>query len=219
MRPHRTEPDSGTLKVLVVDDHAVLRHGVVGVIDAAPDMTVAAEARTVAEAMDAGVNLDPDVALVDLNLPDGNGFAVVSHFAEHRLRTRCIMFTAVGHRGAVERAIDVGAVGYLRKNASEDAIRQTIRDVAAGRDRAQRTLAAITASPDAFEQVLDVLTPAERLVLEGVGAGETNQQIADQLGVVDRTVKRHVTSLLDVLGMVRRTQLAAWYAAHCHPTW
>jgi DNA-binding NarL/FixJ family response regulator len=203
------------VRVLLVDDHEVVRRGLREMLDDEDDIQVVAEAGGVAEAVAQASFARPDVAVVDVQLPDGNGVELCK-----RLRTlpdgpRCLVLTAFDDEEALVGAIMAGASGYLLKQVRGQDLVTAVREVAAGRslldpvttarvlDRMRRP-----AAPD----VLSTLTDQERRVLDLIGEGMTNRQIAERLFVAEKTVKNYVTSVLAKLGMERRTQAAAWVA-------
>jgi two-component system response regulator DevR len=203
------------VRVLLVDDHEVVRRGLREMLDDEDDIQVVAEAGGVAEAVAQASFARPDVAVVDVQLPDGNGVELCK-----RLRTlpdgpRCLVLTAFDDEEALVGAIMAGASGYLLKQVRGQDLVTAVREVAAGRslldpvttarvlDRMRRP-----ATPD----VLSTLTDQERRVLDLIGEGMTNRQIAERLFVAEKTVKNYVTSVLAKLGMERRTQAAAWVA-------
>src|SRR4051812_7843077 len=182
-------------------------------LDDEPDISVIAEAGSVDEAVTRAAATPPDVAVVDVQLPDGSGVDLCRSLRD--LGIRCLVLTAFDDEEALVGAIMAGASGYLLKQVRGQDVVTAVREVAAGRslldpvttarvlDRMRRP-----AAPD----VLTTLTDQERKVLDLIGEGMTNRQIAERLFVAEKTVKNYVTSVLAKLGMERRTQAAAWVA-------
>jgi two-component system response regulator DevR len=203
------------VRVLLVDDHEVVRRGLREMLDDEDDIQVVAEAGGVAEAVTRASSARPDVAVVDVQLPDGNGVELCKRLRALPDGPRCLVLTAFDDEEALVGAIMAGASGYLLKQVRGQDLVTAVREVAAGHslldpittarvlDRMRRP-----AEPD----VLSTLTDQERRVLDLIGEGMTNRQIAERLFVAEKTVKNYVTSVLAKLGMERRTQAAAWVA-------
>ena len=203
------------VRVLLVDDHEVVRRGLREMLDDEEDIQVVAEAGGVAEAVARASAALPDVAVVDVQLPDGNGVELCKRLRALPDGPRCLVLTAFDDEEALVGAIMAGASGYLLKQVRGQDLVTAVREVAAGHslldpittarvlDRMRRP-----AEPDALESFTD----QERRVLDLIGEGMTNRQIAERLFVAEKTVKNYVTSVLAKLGMERRTQAAAWVA-------
>lgn len=202
---------------MIVDDHEVVRRGISGVIDAAEDLTVIAEAGTVADALRRGQLTRPDIALVDLQLPDGTGIDVIRGLTETVPSIRCVVLTSFDDDEALSAALAIGAKAYVLKTVRGAEIVDVVRAVASGRvlldDRSLRRRRSAHDDPTA------ALTPSERKVLDLVGEGLTNRDIAERLGLAEKTVKNHVTSMLAKMGLQRRTQVVAWVAAQRSGAW
>jgi DNA-binding NarL/FixJ family response regulator len=203
---------TGPVRVLVVDDHEVVRRGVVEVVDADPALSVVAEAGTVLDAVRRAAAVRPDVALIDLKLPDGNGLDVVRTLRREQPEVRCVVLTSFDDDDAVSQALAAGAVAFVLKSVRGSEIAEVVRQVAGGRNLLdERSVARLRA---AHPDPRDGLTPTERKVLDLIGEGLSNREIGDRLGLAEKTVKNHVTGLLAKMGFQRRTQAAAWMAAH-----
>ncbi|MFN0281021.1 MAG: response regulator [Kineosporiaceae bacterium] len=203
---------AGSIKVLVVDDHEVVRRGVVDVVDADPALTVVAEAGTVLDAVRRAAAVRPDVAVIDLKLPDGTGIELVRKLKQDHPAIRCVVLTSFNDDDAVAAALDAGASAFVLKTVRGTEIAETVRAVAAGRNLLdERSLARRRAQ---HADPTDALTPTEKKVLDLIGEGLSNREIGDHLGLAEKTVKNHVTGLLAKMGFRRRTQAAAWVAAH-----
>lgn len=202
---------------MIVDDHEVVRRGIADVVAAADGLMVVAEAGTVADAGSRGSLLKPDVALVDLQLPDGTGIDVIHALAASSPGTRCIVLTSFDDDDAVAAAVESGARAYVLKSVRGAEIVDVVRAVAAGRVLLdERTL---TRRRQAHPDPTASLTASESRVLDLVATGMTNRAIADELGLAEKTVKNHVTSMLAKLGLSRRTQVIAWVASQHTTTW
>lgn len=202
---------------MIVDDHEVVRRGVAEIVDRAEGMTVVAEAASVADGLQRADLVRPRVVLVDLQLPDGTGIDVMRALREGLPETRAIVLTSFDDTGALEAALDEGAAAYLLKSARGAEIVDAIRAVAAGRVLLdQRT---VTRHKDRQEDPTESLTPSELRVVELVGEGLSNREIAERLGIVEKTVKNHITSVLAKMGLQRRTQVAAWVASRARAGW
>jgi len=198
--------------VLVVDDHEVVRRGVVDVVDADPALEVVAEAGTVRDAVVRAAAVRPDVAVIDLKLPDGTGIELVRRLRAELPQLRCVVLTSFDDDEAVAAAVEAGAMAFVLKTVRGSEIAEVVRQVAAGRNLLdERALARRRAT---HTDPTELLTPTERKVLELIGDGLSNREIGDRLGLAEKTVKNHVTGLLAKMDFRRRTQAAAWVAAH-----
>jgi DNA-binding NarL/FixJ family response regulator len=200
------------VKVLVVDDHEVVRRGVVDVVDADPFLTVVAEAGSVLDAIRRAAAVRPDVVVVDLKLPDGTGVDLVYKLREELPDVKCVVLTSFNDDEAVEAALAAGASAFVLKTVRGTEIAEIVRAVAAGRNLLDERVMARRKA--AHNDPTESLTPTEHKVLELIGDGLSNREIGDHLGLAEKTVKNHVTGLLAKMGFRRRTQAAAWVAAH-----
>lgn len=208
---------SGDIAVMIIDDHEVVRRGIAEVVDRSEGMTVVAEAGSVAEGIRRASLVRPQVMLVDLQLPDGTGIDLMSSLRTVLPETRGIILTSFDDDDALAAALQAGAAAYLLKSVRGAEIADVIRSVAAGRTLLdERTVTRRRADHD--DPTAD-LTPSERKVLDLIGEGLSNREIAERLGVAEKTVKNHITSLLSKMGLQRRTQVAAWVAGRKHSAW
>jgi two-component system response regulator DevR len=191
------------ITVMVLDDHEVVRRGICDIIDRAAGFTVVAEAATVAQGIRRAAAVRPQVILSDLRLPDGTGLDVIAAVRISLPDTRVVVLTSYDDDEARAAALAAGADVFLAKTAGSAEVLQAVRDAASGREHGQH----IAVHED---DVIARLTPMERRVLEQVGGGLSNREIADQLGIAEKTVKNHVTSVLAKMGLQRRTQVVAW---------
>ncbi|MCX2731191.1 response regulator transcription factor [Saccharopolyspora sp. NFXS83] len=205
------------VRVLLVDDHEVVRRGLRDLLSTEPDLDVVAEAGGVGEAVVRAQAAEPDVAVVDMRLPDGDGLDLCRRLRALPVPPQCLVLTAFDDEQALVGAINAGAAGYLLKQVRGRDLVNAVREVAAGRSlldpvTTARVLERMRRGADRPADELDTLTDQERKVLELIGEGLTNRQIAERLFLAEKTVKNYVTAVLAKLGMERRTQAAAWVA-------
>ena len=196
---------SAQIRILAVDDHALVREGIAVLVGTQPDMTLVAEASNGREAIQQFRAHRPDVTLMDLQMPEMNGLRCDSLRSGMNFPTRKVIVLTT-YKGDVQilRALKAGAQGYLLKNTFHKELVETIRAVHAGRK---------ALSPEASYEIAehatdDALTPAEIAVLRLIAAGNANKQIADQLSITEETVKSRVKSILSKLGANDRTHAA-----------
>ena len=209
MNSHSTYGGFVPVRVLLVDDHEVVRRGLREMLDDEADISVVAEAGSVDEAVTRAQKTPPDVAVVDVQLPDGSGVDLCRTLRD--LGIRCLVLTAFDDEEALVGAIMAGASGYLLKQVRGQDVVTAVREVAAG-----RSLLDPATTARVLERMRNPapvgLTDQEQRVLELIGEGLTNRQIGERLFLAEKTVKNYVTSVLAKLGMERRTQAAAWVA-------
>jgi DNA-binding NarL/FixJ family response regulator len=198
------------ITVLLVDDHRLVRAGLETLVDSAPDMAVVGSAADGAEAVEKAARLRPDVVLMDLSMPGMDGVAATRRILAADPGVQVLVLTSFSDNGRVLDALDAGAVGYLLKDSDPTALLDAVRAVARGESpidsRVARTmLAARQSRPGAPD-----LTDREREVLALVGKGLANRQIARTLGITERTVKAHLTSVFQRIGVADRTSAALW---------
>jgi two-component system, NarL family, response regulator DevR len=202
------------VKVFLVDDHEVVRRGLVDLLGADPELEVIGEAASVAEAMSKIPALDPDVAVLDVRLPDGNGIELCRELLSRLPGLRCLMLTSFTSDEAMLDAILAGASGYVVKDIKGMELAQAIKDVGAGKslldNRAAAALMAKLRGTAEHSDPLSGLTEQERALLALLGEGLTNKQIATRMFLAEKTVKNYVSRLLAKLGMERRTQAAVF---------
>jgi two-component system response regulator DevR len=206
-----------TIRVLVVDDHFVVRAGVASYVDSQSDMTLVAEAGSCAEALEAVDRLEPDVVLMDIRLGDGSGIDATRKIRETHPGTKVVIFTTYADLELLRDSIDAGASGYLVKRMALKSLVDTIRRVVAGEELVideKAEAALVTGGAEAqLAERLRRLSPQERRVLSLIADGLTNRQIADELNLAEKTVKNYVSALLHKLDMSRRAEAAAFRAA------
>jgi DNA-binding NarL/FixJ family response regulator len=195
---------SSQIRILAVDDHALVREGIAGLVSVQRDMVVAGEASTGREAIQQFRMHHPDVTLMDLQMPEMNGLDALIAIRNEFPDAKVIMLTTYAGDVQILRALKAGAQAYLLKNTLHKELLETIRAVHAGKK---------TLSPEASYEIAehatdDALTPAEIAVLRLIAAGNANKQIADQLSITEETVKSRVKNILSKLGANDRTHAA-----------
>jgi len=207
-----------SIRVLICDDHEVVREGLRGLIGRQPGMSVVGEAGTVAEAIETAARSKPDVVVMDVRLPDGSGVEACRSIREARPEVKVIMLTSYADDDALFASIIAGASGYLLKQTRGQAVADAITAVAAGRslldpDVTGKVLERLRESR-AEDPALASLTEQERKVLVGLAEGKTNRDIGESLFLSEKTVKNYVSRILDKLGLSRRAEAAAYMAKH-----
>jgi two-component system, NarL family, response regulator DevR len=201
------------IRVFLLDDHEIVRVGLKNLLAAEPDMEVVGEAATAESAVNRVPVLAVDVAVLDVRLPDGDGVEVCREIRSASPGTACLMLTGYGSDRALLSAIMAGAAGYSMKQAPGPDVVEAVRAVAEGRsalgpEAAQRVMALLREKAETNDP-LAVLSSQEKRVLELIGQGLTNREIAERMFLSEKTVKNYVSSLLTKLGMHRRSQAAA----------
>lgn len=200
------------LSVFLVDDHEVVRRGVADLIDDEDDLTVVGQAASKSQALARIPALRPDLALLDVRLPDGNGVELCRELKSRMPQLNCLMLTSFTDEQAMMDAILAGAGGYIIKDIKGMELLSAVRTVGAGKSLLDNRAAAALMQRlrDGVRQPgpLAGLTEQEHTVLELIGEGMTNRQIADKMFLAEKTVKNYVSRLLAKLGMERRTQVA-----------
>ncbi|TQK30767.1 response regulator transcription factor [Arthrobacter sp. SLBN-53] len=204
------------VNVFLVDDHELVRRGLIDLLSDDPELDVVGEAGSVSEAMARIPALRPDVAVLDIRLPDGNGIELCRDLLSRLPGLRCLMLTSFTTEAAMLDAILAGASGYVVKDIRGMELAKAIKDVGAGRslldNRAAAALMARLRNDAEHADPLSGLSGQERELLDLLGDGLTNKQIADRMFLAEKTVKNYVSRLLTKLGMERRTQAAAFVA-------
>lgn len=198
-------------RVFLVDDHEIVRRGVADLINAEADLEVVGEASTVRQAIGRIAATRPDIAVLDVRLPDGSGIDLCRDIRSAHPEVQCLMLTAYDDDEASYTAVLAGAAGYVLKDIRGTGLLDSIRKVAAGQvlvdpSVSQRVVVHATETRTGDAE----LSLRERQVLELIAEGLTNRQIADRLELAEKTVKNYVSGLLAKLGMERRTQAAVY---------
>jgi DNA-binding NarL/FixJ family response regulator len=210
---HPGTGEHAVIRLFLLDDHEVVRRGLKDLLDAEDGIEVVGEAGTAAAGLSRMTDLRPDVALLDVRLPDGDGVTVCREIRSALPATACLMLTAYGDDQALLGAIMAGAAGYVMKQASGSELVTAVRAVAAGQSTldahaAQRVMQRLRERA-ADADPASALTAQEKRVLELVGEGLTNRQIAERMYLSEKTAKNYVSSVLAKLGMHRRSEAAA----------
>ena len=204
-----------TTSVFLLDDHEVVRRGVRELIEAEDDMVVVGEAGTAEEAIGRIPATSPNVAVLDVRLPDGDGIEVCREIRSKHPEIACIMLTSFADDEAVYAAVMAGAAGYVLKQVRGSDLIAGIRRVAAGEsllDPSVTTRLLDRLRNQSEDDTLSALSDQERKILDLIAEGLTNRQIGERMFLAEKTVKNYVSNLLSKMGMSRRTE-AAVYAA------
>ncbi|MFE5672930.1 response regulator [Agromyces sp. NPDC056523] len=201
-------------RVFLVDDHEIVRRGVAELLERESDLEVVGEAGTVAQALARIEATAPDVALLDMRLPDGDGIDLCRELRSRHPVLACLILTAYDDDAAAMSAVLAGAAGYVLKNVRGTTIIEDVRAVAKGRRLIDRSLSAKVVEQaqrdDHDDPRFSALNLRERQVLALIADGLTNRQIGEKLGLAEKTVKNYVSGLLSKLGFERRTQAAIY---------
>jgi two-component system, NarL family, response regulator DevR len=205
-----------TVRVFLLDDHEIVRRGIVELLHAEAGISVVGEAGTAAEALRRIPATRPDVAVLDIRLPDGSGIDVCRDIRSSQPHVRCLILTSYDDNDAIFAAVMAGASGYLLKEIRGSSLVDAIRQVAAGKSLLDPAVTGrlLTRLRDGEpqDQRLASLTEREREVLGLIADGLTNREIGERLSLAEKTVKNYVSGLLAKLGMQRRTQAAVYGA-------
>lgn len=199
------------IRILVADDHPVVREGLVAILSTQPDFDVIAEATNGAQAVELAASRHPDVLLLDLEMPKLDGLGALRRIRETDPQARAIIFTVFDTDERIVEAVRLGAQGYLLKGAPRDEIFNAIRIVHQGGSLLQPVVASklLRYMSGESQRNADALTEREIEVLGLLAQGRTNREIADRLFISERTVKFHVSSILSKLGATNRTEAVA----------
>jgi len=208
---------STVTRVLICDDHEVVREGLRTLLSRRPEMAVVGEAGTMQEAIETAAKAKPDVVIMDVRLPDGSGVEACRAIREARPETRVIMLTSYADDEALFASIVAGASGYLLKQTRGQMVVDAIQAVAQGRslldpDVTGKVLERVRRGREKEDPAIASLTDQERKVLEQLAEGKTNREIGTALFLSEKTVKNYVSRILDKLGLSRRAQAAAFMA-------
>ncbi len=204
-------------RVLLVDDHEVVRQGLKALVDAQDDLVVVGEAGTAAEAVRRVGFDDPQVVVLDIRLPDGSGVEVCREIRERFPQVRVLMLTSFADEEALLGAIMAGAAGYVLKRINSNELVESIRRVGAGESlldpgMTEKLFRRLRGEEEPDDPLLARLSPQERAILLHIAEGKTNRQIANEMFLAEKTVKNYVSNLLAKLGMHRRSEAAAYMA-------
>ena len=205
-----------TVRVFLLDDHEIVRRGVRELLEAVDDFEVVGEAGTAEEALARIPPTRPDVAIIDMRLPDGNGVEVCREVRSREPQVQCLILTSYADDEALFDSIMAGAAGYLLKQIKGSDLVDGVRRVAAGQSLldpsvTERVLERLRRGPEEDER-LARLSEQERKILDLIAEGLTNRQIGERMFLAEKTVKNYVSNLLAKLGMERRTEAAVFAA-------
>jgi DNA-binding NarL/FixJ family response regulator len=218
--PGTTAERATKIRVFLLDDHEVVRRGVQELLESESDIQVVGEASTAAEALARVPALQPDVAILDVRLGDGDGVSVCRDLKSQRPELACLMLTSFADDEALYNAIMAGAQGYVLKQIRGSDLIGAVRTVAGGGSlldpRATASVMARLRDQSTPKDPLEGLTEREREILELIGEGLSNREIGARMFLAEKTVKNYVTNLLAKLGMQRRSQVAIYAAEVRH---
>ena len=205
------------VRVMLVDDHEVVRMGIRMLLERRPGFVVVAEAGSVQEAVSQARQSQPDVIVMDIRLPDGNGVEATREIRDERPETRVIMLTSYADDEAIYGSIMAGASGYLLKQTRGQNLAEAIERVTAGESLldpsvTHKVLERMRSLARGESDELAVLTDQERKILGLIAEGKTNKEIAEEIFLSDKTVKNYVSSILGKLNLRRRSEAAAFIA-------
>jgi len=204
--------DAETIRVFLVDDHEVVRRGVTALLEAESDIAVVGEAGTAEQSLARVAAVRPDVAVLDVRLPDGSGVEVCREIRSRHPEVACLMLTSFADDEALLHAVMAGAAGYVLKQIHGSDLVGAVRTVASGASlldpRSTARLLERMRGESRRADPLEALTTQERQIVELIGDGLTNREIGKRLYLAEKTIKNHVSNVLAKLGMKRRTQVA-----------
>lgn len=205
------------IRVLIVDDHEVVREGLRALLKRRPQLAVVGEADTVASAIEEARRTEPDVVVMDVRLPDGSGVEACREIRAQRPETKVLMLTSYADDEAVFASIMAGAVGYLLKQTRGQTLADAIEQVMRGESLldpavTQRVLEQVRSSGKSKDDELSLLSEQEQKILDLIALGKTNKEIAKDVFLSDKTVKNYVSSILSKLNLRRRSEAAAFIA-------
>lgn len=201
---------------MVVDDHAIVRQGISDVLAADPGIDIVALAKSGEEAVGMVAELRPDVVLMDLSMPGMDGVEATRQTTAASPGVRVVMLTSYAEPQHVNAALDAGAVGYLLKDAEGEEIVRAVKAANRGEAPFSARAAGALLSRRSERRSIEDLTPREREVLALVGEGLANKQISRRLGIKEKTVKAHLSSVFQRIGVSDRTSAALWAERHLH---
>ena len=204
------------IRVMVVDDHAIVRRGLCDLLGTAEDIVVVGQASNGQESLEVADRVQPNVVLMDLSMPGMDGVAATRELVAQNDRIQIVVLTSFADRNTILRALDAGAIGYLLKHSGPDEVIEAVRTAFRGGSPLDagvaRTL--LENRRDVSSESQAELTQREREVLGLVAEGLANKQIARRLNIAERTVKAHLTHIFQRIGVSDRTQAALWAREH-----
>ncbi len=207
-----SEQPAARIRVVLVDDHPIVRAGIRGLLEAAPEIEIVGEGKNGAEAIALVASLEPDVLLLDMEMPDMTGSDVADRLKEQGGPTRILALSAYDDHEYIHALLARGAAGYLTKEEAPERIVEAVRGVAQGEDGWISRRAASSMARWARDEPseMDALTEREEEVLTHLVKGWTNLKMARELGVSERTVRFHLSNIYDKLGVASRAETIAW---------
>jgi DNA-binding NarL/FixJ family response regulator len=206
--------DEGPIRVLLAEDHAIVRHGLEQLFASTPDIEVVATAADGREAVDAAMRFQPQVIVMDLEMPVMDGIEATRRITQRARDARVVVLTSFSDRDRILQALDAGAVGYLLKDAEPDELLRGIRAAARGESPLAPRAASAVLSARESERPARGLSERQQTILTMVAVGKQNKHIARELGISEKTVKAHLTAIFQALGVTDRTQAALWAQRH-----
>jgi two-component system, NarL family, response regulator DevR len=207
-----------SVRIFLLDDHEVVRRGLRDLFETDEDFAVVGEASTAEEALNRVPAIQPDVAILDVRLADGDGIEVCRDLRSAMPDLKCLMLSSYADDDALFSAIMAGASGYVLKNVKGNDLKSAVRRVAAGDSLLDPALTsqlmARVRGESEKDEVIARLTAQERKILQLIADGKTNRQIADELFLAEKTVKNYVSNLLSKMGFSRRTEAAVYAVRH-----
>ena len=205
------------IRVLIVDDHEVVREGLRALLRRKPQLTVVGEAESVASAVAEARKTEPDVVVMDVRLPDGSGVEACREIRSRRPETKVLMLTSYADDDAVFASIMAGATGYLLKQTHGQTLVDAIERAVRGESLldpavTQRVLERVRNAGSSKDDELSLLSEQEQKILDLIAEGKTNKEIAQEIFLSDKTVKNYVSSILSKLNLRRRSEAAAFIA-------
>ena len=215
-------PVKNRVRLVLVDDSQVVRMGLRSLLGTEPRVDLVGEAGSVASAVETCARLKPDVVLLDIRLPDGTGFDACRQILAKLPDTRVLVLTSVADETLVDEAIRAGAHGYLLKEIDGRGLLQAVFDVAEGKSILDpavtaRVIQLVKGGSSASRDALAVLSPQERKVLALIAEGQTNKEVANGLGLAEKTVKNYLSNIFEKLHVSRRSQAAAMFVRESRP--
>jgi len=209
-------PVKNRVRLVLVDDSQVVRMGLRSLLSTEPSVDIIGEAGTVATAVETCARLRPEVVLLDIRLPDGTGFDACRQILAQLPDTRVLVLTSVADETLVDEAIRAGAHGYLLKEIDGRGLLQAVFDVAEGKSILDpavtaRVIQLVKGGSSASRDALAILSPQERKVLALIAEGQTNKEVANGLGLAEKTVKNYLSNIFEKLHVSRRSQAAAMF--------
>jgi two-component system response regulator DevR len=214
-----TTPATAPIRLVIADDSELVRVGLQTLLQGVPGISVCGAASTAAEALTLCLKERPDVALLDIRLPDGTGIDVCRRLLSEGCETRVVFLTSSSEQEVVDDAIRAGAHGYLLKEINTQGLLQGIRDVAAGRSILDPQITARVLSllkSDRTKPLIGTLSPQEQRVLALIANGHTNKEVAAEMNLAEKTVKNYLSTIFEKLHVTRRAHAAALYV-NAHP--